>query len=114
MCRWEPLHYRYCEYRLLVITIILTPQHGEYLRWCQEQVHAVQGAQVEYKEPDGVEPDDLPTVHVLRRAAVFFSIIFSSRQVFLQNLHALQCPIVAELPVKKQFLSEQKLLRGGQ
>jgi len=74
---------------------------------------------VEHEEPDGVEPDDLPAVHVLRlilrpRATAGFTIIFSRRQVSVQNLHALQRPVVAKLPVKKQFLAEQKLLRGGQ
>jgi len=74
---------------------------------------------VEHEKPDGVEPDDLPAVHVFRlvlcpRATAVFPIIFGGRQVSVQNIHALQRPVVAELPVKKQFLAEQKLLRGGQ
>lgn len=76
---------------------------------------------MEHKEPDGIEPDDLPTVHVLRLFRVIrllavdiFPVLFGCFQLSVQFLHALQRPVVAELPIEKQFLAEQKFLRRGQ
>lgn len=85
---------------------VLTPQPSKVLGRGQHQVQAINGAQMKHEETDGVEPDNLPFVHVFRwfrrfRRSVTLPVVIGFGQLFAQCRHALRVFSFCQTPCRK-------------